>query len=212
LVTLGRFYENYRGVFDHQLQFGVRPALIVVDMLRAYVDPEGPFFAEAFKAILPDCQTLLAAARKVGVPIVHSRVAYGPEGREGGVFTRKIPALLQLQEGGSFSEITSAMQPAAGEWVVTKQYASIFFGTAVASWLVSQGVDTVVICGFSTSGCIRASAVDAMQFGFVPFIAEQCVADREPLAHEANLRDIAAKYGEVRSLTEVLAYIMKERA
>lgn len=99
------------------------------------------------------------------------------------------------------------MRPLGSEWVLTKQYASAFFGTSLGSFLTAEKVDTVILCGFSTSGCIRATAVDAVQHGFVPFIPRDCVADRVQAAHDANLRDIDAKYGEVRSLVEILGYL-----
>jgi maleamate amidohydrolase len=129
--------------------------------------------------------------------VVHTRVRYSADGADGGVFFRKVPALRALVGDGPMGELMAPVAPAGDELVVVKQYASAFFGTSLASTLHAQGVDTVVVVGVSTSGCIRATAVDAIQHGFVPLVVAEAVGDRAREPHESNLRDLAAKYAEV---------------
>jgi maleamate amidohydrolase len=150
----------------------------------------------------------LARARAAGVLVVHTRVEFAPGGADGGVFLRKVGGLSHLiGPEAQMGRVMAQVAPAEGELVIVKQYASAFFGTSLASTLVSSGVDTVVLVGVTTSGCIRASAVDAMQYGFVPLVVRDAVADRDVGPHEANLYDLQAKYAEVVDLTSVVAYL-----
>lgn len=199
--------SNYRGVFDGRLGFGRKPALLIVDFIRAYTTPGVPFYADGVVEAVRESVPLLAAARKARIPIVYTRVIYHPGGLDGGVFTRKVPALRAMVPGEPLAEIVPELLPAPGDVIIDKQYASAFFGTSLAPLLVSQGVDTVIVTGCSTSGCVRASAVDAMQHGFIPIVPRECVGDRHPAPHEANLFDIDSKYGDVVSLREVLDYL-----
>jgi nicotinamidase-related amidase len=143
------------------------------------------------------------------LPIVHTCVEYEPGGRNGGVFFRKVPALRCFERGAhpEWAAFAAGLAPMAGESVICKQYASAFFATPLASLLTAQGVDTVLIAGVSTSGCIRASTVDCCQHGFIPLVVRDAVGDRAPEPHEANLFDLQAKYAEVVSLAEAIAYI-----
>lgn len=192
-----------------RLGFGARPALVAVDFMRAYVTEGSPFFAPGVVAAVAESAELLAAARRAGVPIVHTNVRYDPAGRSGGMFVRKIPALRLLVDGEPLAEFCPAVAPQGAELVVTKQYASAFFGTSLASLLTAEGVDTVLMIGCSTSGCIRASAIDAISYGFRPMVIRECVGDRAPSPHEANLVDIDAKYGDVVSKAEALDYLAR---
>lgn len=200
---------NYaRGGFGQTLALGRRPALLIIDFVRAYLVKDSPLYAGVEQAHA-DCRTLLSAARKARLPILHTHVVYQPGGRDGGVFFRKIPA-LRCFEAGAHPELAAfadGLEPMPGETLIAKQYASAFFGTSLASTLTALGCDTVLIAGLSTSGCVRASAVDACQHGFVPVVVREAVGDRAPGPHEANLFDLQAKYAEVVSLTEVLAYL-----
>jgi maleamate amidohydrolase len=197
--------QNYRGVFDGRMGFGRAPAIIVVDFIRAYTEPGSPLFApdvvEAVKASVP----LLAAARRKGVPIIYTRVVYHPSGNDGGLFVRKVPALRRMIEGEPLADIVPELPPGADDIILIKQYASAFFGTSLAAMLTARGIDTLIITGCSTSGCVRATAVDAMQNGFRPIVPRECVGDRHAAPHEANLFDINAKYGDVVPLSDVLA-------
>lgn len=203
--------ENYaRGGFRGRLEAGRHPALLVVDFVRAYLVEDSPLYggegcASARRAAI----RLLAAARAARIPVVHTNVAYTPGGRDGGVFFRKVPALACFERGRrpDLAAFAEGLEPAADEIVLTKQYASAFFGTPLASTLTALGRDTVLIAGVSTSGCIRATAVDCCQHGFVPWVVREAVGDRAPEPHEANLFDLQAKYAEVVTLAAAERYL-----
>ena len=196
--------------FGGSLTPGARPVLIMVDLMRAYFDPASPMCLPS-RGCLESAARVLTVARECGVPVVHTRVAYQEDGRDGGMFVRKIPALQHLFGGGALSEFMPEVGPIDDELVVVKQYASAFFGTSVVSTLNAAGVDTVVIVGVSTSGCVRATAVDAIQLGFVPLVVADAVGDRETGPHEANLFDLQAKYAEVVDETTVINYFRERR-
>jgi nicotinamidase-related amidase len=201
--------QNYaRGGFGRSLQFGKRPALLVIDFVRAYLVPGSPLYA-GVEQTRDDCVLLLKAARAADIPIVHTNVAFQPGGRDGGVFFRKVPALRCFERGAhpELAAFAEGLEPIAGETVITKQYASAFFGTNLSSTLTAMGIDTVLIAGVSTSGCIRASAVDCCQHGFIPVVVREAVGDRAPGPHEANLFDLQAKYAEVATLAVVREYL-----
>jgi maleamate amidohydrolase len=201
--------DNYaRGGFGKSLQFGRRPALLVIDFVRAYLVKTSPLYAGVEQA-RADCEILLRAARAAGIPVLHTNVVYQPGGRDGGVFFRKVPALRCFEQGAhpELAAFAEGLEPVAGETVISKQYASAFFGTSLAATLTSMQIDTVLIAGLSTSGCIRASAVDCVQHGFVPVVVREAVGDRAPGPHEANLFDLQAKYAEVVDLATVQRYL-----
>jgi len=188
--------RSYAGAFDGALQPGQRPALLIVDVVRAYLDPASPLYAAAEPALASNVR-LADAARMAGIPVIFTNVEYQADGLDGGHFFRKVPALKAFLKGSPLGAFPDQLLPQASELVVTKQYASAFFGTSLASTLASMGVDTLLITGFSTSGCVRASALDALQHGFIPFVVRDACADRHPAPHEANLFDLQAKYAEV---------------
>lgn len=201
--------ENYaRGGFGKTLAPGQRPALLVIDFVRAYLVQSSPLYAGVEQA-RAECETLLKAARSAGIPILHTNVVYQPGGRDGGVFFRKVPALRCFEQGAhpELAAFAEGLEPIAGETVISKQYASAFFGTTLASTLTALGVDTVLIAGLSTSGCVRASAVDCCQHGFIPVVVREAVGDRASGPHESNLFDLQAKYAEVAALSDVLVYL-----
>lgn len=187
---------------------GRKPALVVVDFVRAYLVPGSPLYAGVDDARAA-AVTLLARARAAGIPVMHTNVAYEPGGADGGVFFRKLPALASFERGRhpELAAFAEGLEPRPGEPVFTKQYASAFFGTGLADALRARGVDTVLVAGVSTSGCVRATAVDACQHGFVPLVVRDAVGDRHPAPHEANLFDLQAKYAEVVSLAEAERYL-----
>ena len=196
------FAEGFAG----DLTPGIRPVVLVVDMMRAYYDEDSPFCLPSDDSVVAAGQ-VVEAARSAGVPVLHTVVRYGPGGLDGGVFLRKVPALRLLIGDTVLGQPMPQVAPLPSEPVVVKQYASAFFGTTLASTLQSLGVDTVVIVGVSTSGCVRASAVDALQHGFVPLVVREAVGDREPAVHDASLYDLQAKYAEVVSLADAVAYL-----
>ena len=187
---------NYVGAFGGHLPFGNRPALLIVDFVMAYLDPASPLYA-GVEAALAVNERLLAAARSVGIPVFFTNVEYVPGGADGGVFYRKVPALKLFDRGSSHGAFPPSLQPRDGETVITKQYPSAFFGTPLASTLTTMGIDTLLITGLSTSGCVRATTLDACQHGFLPFVIRDACGDRHSAPHEANLFDLQAKYAEV---------------
>jgi maleamate amidohydrolase len=195
--------ENYKGAFDGNLPFGRRPALLIVDFVVAYLDPASPLYA-GVEDVLASNVRLLAVARKAGIPVLWTNVVYTPGGKDGGVFYRKVPALKLFERGSPLGAFPASLQPIDGELVITKQYASSFFGTHLGATLTAMGVDTLLITGLSTSGCVRATALDACQHGFLPFVVREACGDRHPGPHEANLFDLQAKYAEVISEAEAI--------
>ena len=202
----GDLGENYKGAFDGHLPFGRKPALLIVDFVVAYLDPASPLYAGVEDALASN-ERLLAAARKAGIPVLFTNVEYSPGGADGGVFYRKVPALKLFERGSPMVAFPASLQPQDGELVITKQYASSFFGTTLAATLTAMGVDTLLITGLSTSGCVRATALDACQHGFLPFVVREACGDRHPGPHEANLFDLQAKYAEVISEAQAIAHI-----
>ena len=199
--------EDYRQAgFSNRLGFGDHPALVMVDFCQAYLDPDSPLYAGVEDA-RESCIRLLAAARSAQIPVLHTRVEFQPGGADGGIFFRKVTALECFVRGNPLAEYGDGLEPADDEVVVVKQYASGFFGTSLASTLTSLGVDTLIITGVSTSGCVRATALDACQHGFVPIVVRDACGDRDQRVHEANLFDLDAKYADVVSEQEVLDFL-----
>jgi maleamate amidohydrolase len=194
--------------FGGRLAFGEKPALLVIDVVQAYLDKASPLYAAVEDARDSNIR-LVDAARAANVPVVFTNVLYSAEGADGGVFYRKVPALKCFLGRGPFGAFPEGLVPRDTEVVISKQYPSAFFATHLAATLRAVGVDTVVMGGFSTSGCVRASALDALQHGFIPFVVREACGDRDPRPHEANLFDIQAKIGEVVSEAEAIALMGK---
>jgi maleamate amidohydrolase len=199
--------ENYRGVFDGRIGFGSRPALLVIDFTLAYTTPGAPFFAPGVVAAVAETVALLDAARAAGVPVIYTKVLYHPSGRDGGMFMRKVPALALLVAGNPLAEIDPVVAPRPEDIVLVKQYPSPFFGTALGALLTAEAIDTLILAGCSTSGCVRAGAIDGVQHGFRVIVPRECVGDRHAGPHDANLFDINAKYGDVLPKAAVIAYL-----
>ncbi len=199
-------HDSYAGIFDGHLQPGNKVALLIVDVVVAYLDPASPLYAHAEPALASN-ERLVAAARAGGVPVIYTNVEYQAGGVDGGYFYRKVPALKAFLKGSPLGAFPATLQPRADEIVVTKQYASAFFGTSLAATLHAIGVDTLLITGFSTSGCVRATTLDALQNGFAPFVVADACADRHSDPHEANLFDLQAKYAEVIDEARALAML-----
>jgi maleamate amidohydrolase len=197
---------SYAGAFDGHLSFGQRPALLIVDFVMAYLDKESPLYAAPEEALASN-ERLLTAARTAGIPVIFTNVVYQPGGADGGLFYQKIPALNVFVKGSPLGEFPPTLMPAENELVVSKQYASAFFGTSLAAALHAKNIDTLLITGMSTSGCVRATALDALQHGFAPFVVRDACADRHPAPHQANLFDLQAKYAEVVSELEACAFL-----
>lgn len=197
----------YRRIgFGTRIGFGERPALLLIDFARGITEPGGPM-SIPMDAEVAATARLLAAARGRRVPVVHTTVAYTPGFKDGGTFVRKVPALRLLEEGRDATQIDPRLAPAPGEIVLVKKFASAFYGTTLQSLLASERVDTVIVTGNSTSGCVRATVVDACSGGFRVIVPRECVADRVALSHEVNLFDMDSKYADVVPAGEVLAYL-----
>jgi maleamate amidohydrolase len=199
--------QNYVGVFDGKVGFGSNPAVVVIDFTLAYTTPGSPFYAEGVVRAVRDTVPLLAAARRAGIPVIHTKVMYHPSGADGGWFVRKVPALRKLVPGEPLAEIDPAVAPLPDEVVIVKQYPSPFFGTPLAPMLATLGIDTLILAGCSTSGCVRAGALDGVQHGYRVVVPRECVGDRHDGPHDANLFDINAKYGDVVGREEVIAHL-----
>jgi maleamate amidohydrolase len=193
--------------FHGRAGFGLRPALLVIDVNVGFTDPESPLACD-LKGVVVAIQRLLGEARAAGLPVVYTTVSYDEGDRlAAAAFIDKIPALLTLEAGSRWVEIDPRIAPLPDEPVLNKLFASAFFGTPLSSLLTAAGCDGVIVTGASTSGCVRATVVDALQHGFRPVVPREAVGDRNPAAHEANLYDIDTKYGDVVSLGEVVAHL-----
>ena len=197
---------NYTGAFDGRIPFGQTPALVIVDVVMAYLDPASALYAGGEDALASNVR-LAAAARLAGIQVIFTNVSFAKGGADGGLFFRKVPALKAFEEGSPLGAFPPSLEPQDGDLVITKRYASAFFATHLASTLTALRVDTVLVTGFSTSGCVRATALDAMQHGFAPFVVRESCGDRHPGPHEANLFDLQAKYAEVISEDEAVAHL-----
>lgn len=184
--------------------FGRRPAVVVVDLILGFTDPASPLGSD-LDSVVAATARLLEAARAHRRPVLFTTTAYGPSMADAGLFPRKVPSLETLQQGSPWVELDPRLGRLPSETLIEKKYASAFFATALAPELTARRVDTVLICGATTSGCIRATAVDALQHGFRPIVPEPCVGDRSEEPHRANLRDIEGKYGDVVGLEVALA-------
>lgn len=197
---MARRFQGFHG----RAGFGRRPALIVVDVNVGFTHPESPLVCD-LDDVVEAIRRLLEEARRARIPVVYTTVAYDEGSRRAAAaFIDKVPALLTLEAGSPWVEIDPRIAPRPGEAVLVKLFASAFFGTPLASLLAACGCDSLIVTGASTSGCVRATVVDALQHGYRPIVPREAVGDRSPEAHEANLYDIEAKYGDVVSLDEVI--------
>lgn len=194
--------------FGNQSGFGAQPALLVVDFVNGFNDPD-LFGGGNIPQAIAHTAILLAAARKAAVPVCFTRVVYAADGSDAGVFCLKAPGLKILTEDHSSSAIVDALAPQPGEYVLRKTQPSAFFGTDLTGWLVKRRVDTVIVTGATTSGCVRASVVDALSYNFKTIVATDCVGDRALGPHEANLFDMGQKYADLMSGADIAAKFTK---
>jgi maleamate amidohydrolase len=198
--------ENYRGAFDGSLGFGKAPALILVDFVAAYYVESSPLYA-GVEDELASALRIRDAARAAGIPVIYTNVVYQKGGADGGVFYRKVPALEAFEAGNPLGRWAEGLEPADGELVIAKQYPSAFFGTSLAETLNKRSIDTLIITGVTTSGCVRATCVDAMSYGFIPIVVADACGDRHAAPQEANLFDMNAKYADVVDEHTVIEYL-----
>lgn len=201
--------DNYAGVYDRKAGFGKRPALVMIDFAQAYFDPECPLFGGE------GCCTALASALRIrqtahakGVPVILTEVSYPDmRGLTGGRFWEKAAPLQSFVQGRSTAAFADGLTPMENETVITKQYPSAFFGTSLAPMLTAMGIDNVILTGLTTSGCVRASCVDAMSHGFITTVVADACGDRHAAPHSANLFDMNAKYADVVSEDNIIAHL-----
>jgi len=189
--------------FAGRVGFGERPAVLVVDLIRGFTDERCPL-ASDLDAEVANTRRILEAARAAGAPVVMSTVAYDESLSDAGVWSRKVPNNEWLVDGSEWVQVDERLARQPGDMLLVKKYASCFFGTDLMSRLASRGVDTLIITGCTTSGCVRASAVDACSYGLRTIVVEDAVGDRAPLSHLTCLFDIDAKYADVVTTDAVL--------
>ena len=191
--------------FHGTVGLGRQPALIVVDVNRGFTDPASPLVCD-LDGVVAAIRRVLDVARAAGIPVVYTTVSYDEGDKQtAAAFIDKIPALLTLEAGTRWVEIDPRIAPRDDEPVLNKLFASAFFGTALSSFLTANGSDSLIVTGASTSGCVRATVVDAIQHGYRPIVPREAVGDRNPDAHAANLYDIETKYGDVVSVDDLIA-------
>ena len=199
--------EDYRRKgFMNRSGYGTKPALLVVDFIYGFTDPTTPLGGD-FSKELAVTADLLETFRAAQLPIVYTTIAYEPGFEDGGVFVKKVPSLKILEVGSKMIDVDNRIRPRPDEYVALKKYASAFFNTDIDAYLKARSVDTIIMTGCTTSGCIRASAIDSMQYGYLTVVVEEGVGDRAQGPHDANLFDIDAKYGDVVSVDEVNSYM-----
>ena len=197
-------YERAR--LGQSVTLGAHPAVLVVDFSRGFTDPESTMGSDLTWEVEATSR-LLGAAREREIPVIFTTIGFEPNLKDGALWLEKAPGLGELIIGGKWVEIDPRLERREEETVILKKGASAFFGTNLPSILVSQGVDTIVLCGATTSGCIRATAIDLLQYGYPTLVPRECVGDRAQEPHEANLVDIQAKYADVVSVEDALSYL-----
>lgn len=194
--------------FGARMGCGQRPALLLIDFTVGFADPD-QFGAPAIRAASERTEPLLELARSVGMPVAHSKIVYAPDGSDAGVHTLKVPRLLTLTPDNPASDFVPNLYPISGEIVIQKRLPSVFFATELGPLFTSRQIDTVLVAGCTTSGCVRASVVDGMCLGFRMLVIRDCVADRADAPHQASLFDMDKKYADVISSDEAVNLIKR---
>ena len=205
-MTFDKSEDNYQGVYDTRLGFGQRPALLLVDFVEGYFDEACDLYADVDDA-LASALRIREAARAAKIPVILTNVGYHEGMLNSGVFGRKAKPLRNFKSGSAMGAWPKGLVPLEDELIITKQYPSAFFGTSLASTLTAAQIDSVIITGLTTSGCIRATCVDACSHGFIPIVVREACGDRAEGPHEANLFDMNAKYADVVSESEAAAHL-----
>jgi maleamate amidohydrolase len=198
--------ENYQRAYGTRIGFGQKPVLLLVDFVQAYFEPGCDLYA-GVDAALASALRVRAAARKAGVPVIYTNVVYHPQALNGGRFYQKAKPLRNFLAGNPMGAWPSGLAVGEDELVVSKQYPSAFFGTSLAATLTSWGVDSLILTGLTTSGCVRATCVDTCSHGFIPIVVREACGDRHAAPHEANLFDMDAKYADVVSEDEAIRHL-----
>lgn len=197
---------SYAGAQDNRAGYGKRPALILIDFVEAYFDKSCPLYA-GVEGALASALRVRAASQKAGVPVILTNVVYHPGGADGGRFLEKLKPLSCFMAGDPMGAWPDGLEPAENELVISKHYPSAFFGTTLASTLTAMRVDQLILTGLTTSGCVRATCVDAMSHGFITTVVKDAVGDRHAGPHEANLFDMNAKYADVVGEAQIIEFL-----
>ena len=192
--------------FGNQSGFGSFPALLIVDFVNGFANPD-EFGGGNIGSAIEATKGLLVECRSAGVPVAYTRVVYADDGADNGVFCMKAPGLKDLTEDAPGSQVVDDLAPIDGDYIVRKTQPSAFFGTSLQSWLTAKRVDTILVAGCTTSGCIRASVIDSMSYNFKTIVVTDCVGDRAIGPHEANLFDMEQKYADLMTSAEVVKQI-----
>ncbi len=198
--------DNYAKAYGQKAGFGKKPALLLVDFVEGYFDPECDLYA-GVEDTLASALRVREAAHAAGIPVILTNVVYHPSAIDGGRFYEKARPLRYFLKGSPMGAWPKGLEPTDGELIISKQYPSAFFGTSLAATLTSLGIDNVILTGLTTSGCIRASCVDSMSHGFITTVVREAVGDRHEDPHEANLFDMEAKYADVVSEADTIAHL-----
>lgn len=197
-----------RAQLGHKLGYGKRPAIVVIDFQIGFTKPELSPLAGNLDAEVAATNRLLAVARKKNIPIIFTVVGYDPHRQDdAGLWPEKVPSLRLLTLGSDLVELDPRLDQKPEDLVIVKKYASGFFGTYLGSTLTMKGVDTLIVTGCTTSGCVRATVMDALNHGFRPIVPLEAIGDRAQEPHQANVFDIGAKYGDVVPIDEALEYL-----
>ena len=195
--------------FGRTIGFGERPAVIVIDIIGAFTNPDLPLGANLDK-VIEQTNRILAPSRAANLPIFFSSVAYEDKNlRDAGIWAIKQAGVMTLRAGTPEVEVDPRLGRRAGESLIVKKYASVFFGTDLITRLHTRNIDTLILTGCTTSGCVRATAVDGLQYGFRVMVAREAVGDRAQAAHDQSLFDLNAKYADVVAVDDVLAYLSR---
>lgn len=207
--TPGDLDANYaRAGYHARQKWGSRPAIVLIDFANAYFDPASPLYGgEGCRTALDNAIKLAPAARAAGVPVIFTEVKYQAGGADGGAFFAKVPALSCFEAGKDTQRLADGLAVGPRDALVTKQYPSAFFGTSLDAMLRWMKVDTLMLAGVTTSGCVRATCIDSISYGFVTLVISDAVGDRAPEPHAANLYDMSAKYADLLSTVEAIEYM-----
>lgn len=191
----------------NKLEPGIKPALLIVDLVNGFTDPDKPLGSD-LSTVIDNTNLLISSCRLKKIPIIFCTIAYNQNSLDGGLWVKKAPAQAEFTYNSDLIKIDNRLNYSPMEDIyMEKKYASSFFGTELASTLNASQIDTLIITGATTSGCVRATVVDSMQHGFIPIVVKEAVGDRAIEPHEASLFDIQAKYGEVYTLKQTVDYI-----
>ncbi|MCQ9617661.1 N-carbamoylsarcosine amidohydrolase [Paenalcaligenes niemegkensis] len=192
--------------FGAQLEPKAPYGLLIIDLVNGFANP-AVFGGGNIPEAIEQTQKLLKTAREQGWPVAHTRIVFADDGADNNIFSIKVPSMLTLLEDNPDSHIVPELTPVDGELVVRKTVPSAFYGTSLAAWLTQRGVQTLLVAGAVTSGCVRSSVVDAMQLGFRPLVVSDCVGDRAIGPHDANLYDMKQKYATVVDREEAMTLL-----